>query len=133
VRSNLEIQLKCEILDMKRVNKGKDIKETYTHENCYISELMNTKDYDRFSVARARVSVGMTTELHTLRNTDEVYVVISGKGQMEINHEDVGTVEPGDLVFIPANEPQKIKNIGEVDLVFLCICSPRFEQKNYDT
>jgi hypothetical protein len=48
---------------MKKISKGKDINEIYTHENSYNKELMNTREYDHFSVARARVGSGMTTEL----------------------------------------------------------------------
>jgi hypothetical protein len=32
---------------------------------------------------------------------------------------------------IPANMPQRITNVGEVDLVFLALCNPRFVQSAY--
>ena len=44
------------------------------------------------------------------------------------------TVEryPGDVVVIPASERQRIANIGNKDLVFLAICTPRFERAAYE-
>jgi mannose-6-phosphate isomerase-like protein (cupin superfamily) len=40
-------------------------------------------------------------------------------------------VVPGDVVTIPAGLRQRIANIGDSDLIFYCVCTPRFEQKNY--
>ena len=36
-----------------------------------------------------------------------------------------------DHVRIPANTPQRIANVGDVDLVFYCVCTPRFVQSAY--
>jgi mannose-6-phosphate isomerase-like protein (cupin superfamily) len=35
-------------------------------------------------------------------------------------------------VVIPAGTPQQIENTGTTDLVFLCVCSPRFRQEGYE-
>ena len=37
----------------------------------------------------------------------------------------------GDVVLIPAGKTQRIRNVGPDDLVFLCICTPRFEPRHY--
>ena len=60
-----------------------------------------------------------------------MYYIISGKGKMEIDAKEVEIAEPGDLVFIPANNSQRITNITKIDLIILCICNPRFEVANY--
>jgi hypothetical protein len=36
------------------------------------------------------------------------------------------------VVVIPPSCPQRITNIGEHDLVFLAICSPRFRPEAYE-
>jgi mannose-6-phosphate isomerase-like protein (cupin superfamily) len=41
-------------------------------------------------------------------------------------------VRPGDVVVIPAGESQSIANTGAVDLVFYCICTPRFTPECYE-
>jgi oxalate decarboxylase/phosphoglucose isomerase-like protein (cupin superfamily) len=38
----------------------------------------------------------------------------------------------GDIVLIPPMCRQRIINIGQHDLVFLAICSPRFSQDVYE-
>jgi mannose-6-phosphate isomerase-like protein (cupin superfamily) len=39
---------------------------------------------------------------------------------------------PGDVVVIPAGVPQQISNDGDSDLVFYCICTPRFRKAKYE-
>ncbi len=111
--------------------KATQHQEFYTDENCFIDEIFNQKDYGPFSLAQARVEPGVTTLLHTLTDTDEVYYILSGSGEMEIGGRIVGTVTERDLIFIPRNTPQRIKNLTDKDLVFLCICAPRFDTGNY--
>ena len=43
------------------------------------------------------------------------------------------TVAPNDVVIIPAGVPQSIANMGKEDLVFLCVCSPRFTPECYES
>lgn len=115
---------------MNPIIKGDLLKEFYTPEKCYITEIMNNSG-NAFSVAQARVEPGVTTELHTLKDTDELYYVLSGSGRMEVGGANQGIVNAGDAVFIPRNTMQRIENNGSSDLLFLCICSPRFEVANY--
>lgn len=105
--------------------------EFYTEEKCHILEILNTADFNDYSLAQARVEAGITTEWHWLKNTDELYYIISGKGVMEIGDDFKKEVKPGDAIFIPKMEKQRIENTGDKDLVFLCICTPRWEAENY--
>ncbi|MFT3947198.1 MAG: cupin domain-containing protein [Agriterribacter sp.] len=116
---------------MKKIISSKHLDEFYTPEKCFIAEVLNTEEYNFFSVAKARVEPGIITELHTLKDTDEAYYILSGKGEMEIDSETVGIAEANDIVFIPRNSTQRIKNIANEDLIFLCICAPRFIPENY--
>jgi len=36
-----------------------------------------------------------------------------------------------DVVVFRADETQTLVNTGPSDLIFLCVCTPRFRQKNY--
>jgi mannose-6-phosphate isomerase-like protein (cupin superfamily) len=40
-------------------------------------------------------------------------------------------VSDNDVVIIPENHPQKIRNNGRSDLVFFVVCTPRFIVENY--
>jgi len=102
-----------------------------TRERCFISELANTPDIAGFSLAEARVEPGVTTELHRL-DVDEWYIVTRGHGTVEVGEEPPVPVGAGDIVAIPANTPQRIRNDGGGELVFLCVCIPRFRPDGYE-
>jgi mannose-6-phosphate isomerase-like protein (cupin superfamily) len=106
--------------------------EYYTEERCFINELANIADDPAVSIAQARVSVGTTTRRHLLQGIAERYVILAGKGAVEIGDLPAQEVAAGDVVLIPPNCPQRITNTGGVDLLFLAICSPRFVQSAYE-
>jgi mannose-6-phosphate isomerase-like protein (cupin superfamily) len=101
-----------------------------TGERCAITEFLNDPACPEVSLARARVAPGVTTRLHVLRGTVERYVILAGEGMVEVGGETV-RVGPGDRVLIAAGIPQRIANTGEGDLVFDCICTPRFRPEYY--
>ena len=105
--------------------------EFYTEELCHIVELHNTASDAGCSIARARVEPGVSTRLHSVRGTSERYVILAGQGSVEVDGQAAVAVGPLAVVNIPAGVPQRITNTGTRDLVFLCICTPRFEMRNY--
>lgn len=107
-------------------------KEFLIPEGCYIIELSNTADDPEVSVARARVEPGVTTRWHRLRGITERYIILEGKGRVEVGSDPAREVAAGDVVLIPPLCPQRITNIGLDDLVFLAVCTPRFENKDYE-
>ena len=113
------------------IKKHDSSDEYYFEEGCHIIETSNSVDDEDVSIARARVEKGQTTKWHYLENTTERYVILSGYGLVEVGVEEPCDVVTGDVVIVPANTRQRIKNTGENDLVFLAICSPRFQKQNY--
>jgi mannose-6-phosphate isomerase-like protein (cupin superfamily) len=113
------------------IKKYKPETEFYISEDCYITELLNEDTDEECSIARALVKPGVTTQLHALSETIERYVILSGEGEVEINGEQPQRVTAFDVVFIAADVSQRITNIGADDLVFLVICTPRFQQEAY--
>ena len=105
--------------------------EYYFEEGCHIIEVSNSPEDDDVSIARARVEKGQQTQWHYLKNTSERYVILSGCGSVEVGTAAACDVAAGDVVIIPETTQQRIKNTGEDDLIFLAICSPRFQRKNY--
>jgi mannose-6-phosphate isomerase-like protein (cupin superfamily) len=104
--------------------------EKLTDERCFILESWNDASDPAVSVARARVPPGVTTARHSL-SVDERYLVVSGRGRVEVEDLEPVDVSPGDVVLIPAGKTQRIRNLDRDDLVFLCICTPRFEPRQY--
>ena len=106
--------------------------EFYLEEGCFIRELSNTADDPAGSIARARVPRGVTPRWHRVRDTAERYVILEGMGRVEVGTLAPQNVGPGDVVLIPPSCRQRIANIGQGDLVFLAICTPRFRQEAYE-
>ena len=116
---------------METIKRYQAETETYIEEGCYIVELHNTQTDAGCSIARARLEPGRTTRLHCLRGTVERYVIIEGEGEVIVGGQPPQTVRELDVVNIPAAAPQSISNTARTDLIFLCICTPRFVAENY--
>jgi mannose-6-phosphate isomerase-like protein (cupin superfamily) len=104
--------------------------EVWTSERCYLAELLNHEQTPEVSVARTRVEPGVTTALHSL-SVAEWYVIESGTGLMTVGKASPRRVAAGDAVAIPRGVAQNIRNDGDCDLIFLCVCAPRFSQECY--
>lgn len=114
----------------QRLFKSDETVEYFFDEGCHILEILNSPMDPEASIVRARVGPGVTTDWHRLRGTSERYVILDGTGEAGVGDDSI-PVGPGDVVFIPAMERQRIRNTGSADLVFLAICTPRFEVENY--
>lgn len=111
-----------------KIVKIKALNEYYTPEHCFIAENYTAEDV---SVARATVKAGVSTHTHRLTGVKEIYIITAGSGKVTIGNLEPTQVEKGDVVIIPAGISQKITNIGKKDLVFYCICTPRFTADCY--
>jgi len=111
-----------------KIVKAKSLRETLTLEHCFICENWSSKNV---SIARARVKSGVTTKAHHLAGVDEIYLITKGKGEVKIGNLEPTEVKAGDTIFIPAGVSQQIANISKSDLVFYCICTPKFTTECY--
>ncbi|MCG8433355.1 MAG: cupin domain-containing protein [Gammaproteobacteria bacterium] len=115
-----------------KIVKADSSKEFYTPEGCAILESWNTAADESVSIARARVEPQVRTQLHAVRGIEERYLITQGEGVVEVGELPPTKVHVGDVVVIPANMPQRITNTGDTDLIFYCICTPRFRQDAYE-
>lgn len=113
------------------IRRGASASEFFTAELCHIAEWSNSGDDPALSIARARVTPGVTTRWHRVIDTVERYVILEGEGRVEVGALPPQDVGPGDVVIIPAGCRQRIANSGSKDLLFLAICTPRFHPDNY--
>ncbi|MGH1543829.1 MAG: cupin domain-containing protein [Arenicella sp.] len=116
---------------MKSLYRTPESKEYFFIEGCFILELYNSSEDPGLSIARARVRPGIETRLHQLHGVIERYIIQSGQGSVTIANNEPFNVIANDVVVIPANQPQKIRNTGDTDLIFLAICTPRFTAEAY--
>ena len=106
--------------------------EFWTDERCFITECLNSEEVPEFSLAVARVKPSVTTQLHSLRDTKEIYIIRKGAGLVLVGKKEL-EVSIGDSIIIPANTPQRITNLSDSeDLEFYCHCSPRFVPEAYE-
>lgn len=106
--------------------------EYYFEEGCFITELHNSAADAAVSVARARVRPGETTRWHRLRGICERYLIMEGSGVVEMGGDAPVAVGPGATVVIAAGVRQRITNTGNMDLIFLAVCTPRFVIEAYE-
>jgi mannose-6-phosphate isomerase-like protein (cupin superfamily) len=106
-----------------KIVKANTLNEYLTPERCFIAENCSNPSV---SIAIARVKPGVTTVAHHLKQIDEYYIITQGKGKVTFADLEPTEVGVGDVIVIPAGASQRITNIGKTDLVFYCVCTPRF-------
>ena len=111
-----------------KILKANNPHEYLTPERCYIAENFSDKDV---SIARATVKPGITTKAHHLKKIQEIYIITAGEGEVTFSGLESTNVSVGDVIVIPAGTSQKITNTGQTDLVFYCVCTPRFTEDCY--
>lgn len=115
----------------QHIFKPQESAEFFFEEGVFILENLNSPDDPAASIARARLPEGSRTRRHFLVGTVERYLIASGQGRVEVGDLPPADVFPGDVVVIPAGVRQRIENTGAGDLVFFCVCTPRFRGENY--
>jgi len=94
-------------------------------DNTILRELLHPDKADlklRYSLAHGILKPGLTSYPHKLK-TSEVYYILEGEGIMYID-EEKAKVRSGQVIYIPPNSKQYVKNTGNTDLKFLCIVDP---------
>ena len=114
-----------------RICQPSESEEYYFQEGCHILECWNSPDDPAVSIARARVAPGNTTRWHKLQGVTERYVILQGSGEVEVGEKPATAVTEGAVVVIPPDCRQRIKNMGDQELIFLAVCSPRFTPSVY--
>lgn len=114
------------------VKNLKECKEIIAGDKTILREILHP-DNDgidiSYSLAHAKVKPGDTSLPHRLKTSSEIYYVLKGQGIVYIDEESK-EVEGGNVVYIPPNAVQYIKNIGNEELEFLCIVSPPWHKKD---
>jgi mannose-6-phosphate isomerase-like protein (cupin superfamily) len=69
--------------------------------------------------------VGGATTAHYHRLTEELYLVIAGRGRLAIDAEE-RVLGEGDCALIPPGAVHKLSNVGEEPLRIVCACAPAY-------
>ncbi len=114
----------------RMIFKNPNTQEYWFEEGLFVKELMNSPENDRVSVARCRLPAGKQTRWHSLTVT-EWYLILEGQGRLELGSAPPIQVSADDCVEIAPGESQRIKNIGDTDLIFQSVCMPRFTPQSF--
>ncbi len=96
-----------------------------------LRELFNPLKDDlelRYSFAVGRLEGGAASLLHRLKNS-EVYYILSGRGEMQIDGE-TESVKPGQAIYVSPGSRQRLRNTGPRELVFVCIVDPAWRKED---
>lgn len=96
-------------------------------DGCMLVEVMHPArealPFGEYSVAHAYIEPRGRTALHVLKNSAEVYIVLSGAGTLYANGEAI-PLRAGVCAAVPRGAEQYAINEGGERLEFLCIVSP---------
>jgi mannose-6-phosphate isomerase-like protein (cupin superfamily) len=88
-----------------------------------------TSETTRCSLAEELLPPGHAVRAHFHRETEEIYYVLEGVGEMRVG-EEVAAVGAGDAVFIPRHTVHTLSNTGEVPMRVLLVCGPAFRHED---
>lgn len=81
------------------------------------------------SLARVTIAPGMSSLPHYHQESEESYLILSGRADMEIDSASF-TLSPGEGVLIEPQEVHQISNPGPDTLVFLAVCIPAWHPED---
>jgi mannose-6-phosphate isomerase-like protein (cupin superfamily) len=97
-----------------------------TKDGSTIRELHHT---DAQSLAEATLEPDQATQRHYHRVSEEIYFVVKGSGDMEIDGEHK-RIAVGDAVLIRPGAWHTLHNNGTSELRILCCCSPPYSDSD---
>jgi mannose-6-phosphate isomerase-like protein (cupin superfamily) len=81
------------------------------------------------SLAEATLEPGQATERHYHGEAEEIYYVVEGTGELELDGER-RQVTVGDAVLIPPGARHQIRADASGRLRFLCCCAPAYRHED---
>lgn len=102
-----------------------------TKDGSTIRELLNVAHPPtrNQSLAEATVPPGGATQRHRHLVTEEIYLLLEGAGEMEIDGER-RAVGVGDAILIPPGARHTIRCTSPGPLRFLCMCAPPYTHED---
>ena len=80
------------------------------------------------SLVEATLARGERTERHYHAEAEEIYYLLEGTGEMEVDGE-TRSLAPGDAVLIPPGARHRMR-AGEEPIRFLCACAPPYRHED---
>jgi mannose-6-phosphate isomerase-like protein (cupin superfamily) len=81
------------------------------------------------SLAEATLEAGQATDRHYHAEAEEIYYVVEGAGEMELDGESRG-LSVGDAVLIPPGAWHQVRASPQGRMRFLCCCAPAYRHED---
>jgi mannose-6-phosphate isomerase-like protein (cupin superfamily) len=81
------------------------------------------------SLAEATIEAGEATVRHRHLESEEIYYLVEGAGEMELDGER-RAVAAGDAILIPPGAWHQIRASGDGPLRLLCACAPPYRHED---
>jgi len=81
------------------------------------------------SLAEATIAPGEATERHYHRDSEEIYYLVEGSGEMELDGQRAA-VSAGDAILIPPGAWHQIRADAAGPLRLLCACAPPYRHED---
>jgi mannose-6-phosphate isomerase-like protein (cupin superfamily) len=89
-----------------------------------------TSSIERCSLAEEVLPVGAKVGRHHHLETEEIYYILRGSGQMTVG-EEVREVGAGDAIFIPRGHTHTLENNGPEPMTILLVCGPAYSLEDH--
>ncbi len=98
-----------------------------TKDGSTIRELLGprTAPVQNQSLAEATLGPGQATERHYHAVSEELYYVVEGEGEMEVDGQRA-RVGPGDAILIPPGAWHQLRASAGGQIRILCCCAPQY-------
>lgn len=89
-----------------------------------------TSNIELCSLAEEVLPPGAAVIRHHHLQTEEVYYILSGEGEMVVENE-TRNVKSGDAIFIPRAKTHTLKNTGTEQMTLLLVCGPAYSVEDH--
>ena len=100
-----------------------------TADGSTIRELVESAAAGNQSLAEASLGPGRATERHYHGESEEIYYLVDGAGELEVDGERAH-VGAGDAILIPPGAWHQIRADESGPLRFLCCCAPPYPHED---
>ena len=109
-----------------QVRSRDDAEAFTTKDGSTIRELLGTQHGTaNQSLAEATLEPGQATQRHYHARSEELYVLLDGRGEMEVDGASRQVVA-GEAILIPPGARHRITAAPDTPLRFLCCCAPPY-------
>lgn len=111
------------------INQLSEQKPFTTADGSTIRSILDSTNapVEKQSLAEASLPAGGATDRHYHKLSEEIYFMLEGEAQMEIDRETC-EVGPGDAILIPPRAWHQVKALS--DIRFLCCCAPVYSHED---